>query len=415
MQSQWIRWRPLIGILLGITLCYAGYTSSMVTPSQHNITESAAPKIIELVPPQLNADAILEELTCDMPVSSSSFDITAKTIHTSDDKDKLVVTCTGLGGSGWTNLWGAVDEALALFEAQNIDKSTPIRIIGAGCVGLAATVKLAHLGYNITGITAKERYDLPSWKAAGYFGLVSIDTSAEEQARVERISVATFRAYQEIEQGTCPYLTRDVIRMLPVYCSQETTCGLEELEANGLIPPVEKVILDFCNGVRHPNFLQYMTYFVDTTKIMQQLTQEVERLGIPIRNATIKAFSDCEEPVVFNCSGLGDKDLNQDNTLMPVRGHLFTLNDKSGTKHMDYMIYTAVQQDGQKEYVHMFPQGISVSAEHPAGIACNGVIGGTFVKGTDLMNEQELEDLDKKMFQRMLDRSMAFFHGPQRH
>ena len=40
--------------------------------------------------------------------------------------------------------------------------------------------------------------------------------------------------------------------------------------------------------------------------------------------------------------------------MIPVRGHLITLNADSGSKkdfHMDYMIYTKLQQAGQEEYI----------------------------------------------------------------
>ncbi len=145
---------------------------------------------------------------------------------------------------------------------------------------------------------------------------------------------------------------------------------MKTLEAKGLIPPHEDVTLEFGTGVRHENFVKYMTYFVDTTKLMKQLTAEVKRLGIPVEMETIHSFEDVEEEVIFNCSGLGGKELNQDANLTHVRGHLILLNEQAGTGHMDYMIYTKVQQKGKEEYIYMFPKAVAVSSDEKKGVHC---------------------------------------------
>ena len=166
----------------------------------------------------------------------------------------------------------------------------------------------------------------------------------------------------------------------------DTDAGVEDLEARGMIPPREYVSLDFGNGVIHHDYVKYMTYFMNTTTLMRQLTAEVQRLGINVELKKVNSFDDVIEEVIFNCSGLGGRELNSDENMIPVRGHLVTLNDASGSAHMDYMIYTKVKQNGKEEYIYMFPKNVSVTPEHTEGLSCVGVLGGTFIPHVDKLS-----------------------------
>ena len=394
-------------ILQLIVLCLAIATSAQGSVKG---TNKEKPKVVKLVPPVLNQEVILEAIGCARPLKPGMFEITARTIATANGH-KEVVSCYGHGGAGWTTVKGSIDEAVSLLEKKNISKETAIRIIGAGCMGLCAALELTDRGYNVAGITAKELYDIPSCKAAGYFATIHLKTSPGEQKRLNRINSATLKYYQDIARGKYPYITKDAVRMMPVYCSEDTESGVEELVKDGLLPPAEKVTLDFGNGVRHPNFVKYMTYFMDTTKLMRQMRAEVARRGIKITCAEVSSFEDCEEPVIFNCSGLGARELNQDAGVGPLRGHLMTLSESAGTEHMEYMIYTKVKQDGKEEYVYLFPKNMSVTTKHPEGIPCQGVLGGTYTPGTANLTPEELEALDQVAFKRMLERNRTFFYG----
>jgi hypothetical protein len=155
-----------------------------------------------------------------------------------------------------------------------------------------------------------------------------------------------------------------------------------------------------------------MTYFMDTTRVMLQLHKEVNRLGIPIDRKELFSFDEVEEMVVFNCSGLGAKQLNSDNQMIAVRGHLANLNAEAGSKHLEYMIYTkAKNPDGTTGYVYMFPKCLQVTESVPSGLPVYGTVGGTFIPGTDGLTEEELKELDQQEFKKMLDRNSMFFWG----
>jgi D-amino-acid oxidase len=369
------------------------------------------PTVVKLVPPVLNESTVLKKVTCTRPKRAGRFNISTDTFQ-GQTNVKEIVNCYGHGGAGWTTLFGSVGKAIRLFQSEHpLSQQKPIRVIGSGCMGLTAAIELMQQGYQVSGISTKEIYDLCSWRAAGYFAFVSVQTSPEEQENLNEIGVETFKTYRQIEQGSHPYISSDAVRYIPVYCGKDTESGVEALEARGLIPPHEEVTLDFGGGVRHENFVKYMTYFMDTTKLMKQLIAEVKRLGIPIEKEVIRSFGDVEEEVIFNCSGMGGRELNRDPNMIPVRGHLIFLNDQAGTEHMNYMIYTDVYQNGNKECIYMFPKAAAVSLEEREGIACKATLGGTFIPDADQLTPEGLELLDVKEFQKMLDRNSLFFHG----
>jgi D-amino-acid oxidase len=382
-----------IKINLAVLLCSAALTAE-------------DSKIIKLIPPKISQETISEEIVCTRPMREEKFNISIE-----QDQNKTLVHCYGHGGSGWTTLFGSVNKAIDLFESTHPNKETPIRVVGSGCIGLTTAIELTRLGYHVSGISTKSLYDNPSWRAAGYFALVSVRTSPEEQANLNEIGMDTFLTYREIEQGKHPYITREAVKYMPVYCGVETDSGVEDLESRGLIPPREYVALDFGNGVIHQGYVKYMTYFMNTTTLMRQLMAEVNRLGIAIELKEVQSFNEIPEEIIFNCAGLGGRTLNSDSKMIPVRGHLITLNELSGTDHMDYMIYTKVKQEGKEEYIYLFPKNVSVTLQNIEGLPCQGVLGGTFIPHVDKLPVSEQQQLDQTEFKRLLDRNSLFFHG----
>ncbi len=367
----------------------------------------AEPTIVNLEPPKFQRETIGSETSCTRPMRDGTFNISIQS-----NEERTLVHCYGHGGSGWTTLFGSVNRAIALFQDYyaNPEECPPIRIVGAGCMGLTTAIELKRMGYPVAGITAKSIYDLTSWTAAGYFALVSLKTSPEEEAVVHQIGIDTFKTYQQVASGEHAYFSKECATYMPVYCSSATDAGLGSLEDAALIPMREEVTLDFGNGTVHENYNRYMTYFMNTTRLMQELHLEAARLEIPIEVCEIENFDQVEEEIVFNCSGLGGKTLNNDELMIAVRGHLFMMNEDAGDQHMDYMIYTQVEQDGNQGYVYMFPKNGEVTSGQPDGSPCFSCIGGTFIPNTDQLSAEELEELDRKEFDKMYERVDAFFN-----
>lgn len=369
------------------------------------VTFLSAERIELLTPPLISYETIDQQIVSNRSMRGGMFNISAE-----KKDDKYLVHCYGHAGSGCTTSFGSVQSAIELFEEQFPEAGKgPIRVIGAGYIGLTAAIELTLKGYEVSGITAKELYDIASWKNAGYFSMPSAPNDPEAQVNLTRIGMSTFKEYQKIHEGKHPYITSECVRLLPVYCSKETESGVEDLEAVGLIPPREYVTLDFGNGVRHEHFVKWMTYFMDTTRIMMQLRDTVDRLGIRIDVKELTCFDEVAEPIVFNCSGLGAKKLNGDSKVIASRGYLVNLNENAGLDHMNYIIYSKVPNDDG--YVCMVPKCIQVTSEFPLGKAVSGTLGGTFIRQPDLMTDDELFQLDYEQFKKMLDRNSLFFWG----
>jgi D-amino-acid oxidase len=360
------------------------------------------PALVKLVPPKISLGTVAQKMTGCRPMREGKFNISLATT-----KAKCLVHCYGHGGSGFTTIFGSVKKAIELFEHSKIKGK--IRVIGAGCVGLTAAIELSKRGLEVKGITAKEQYDITSWRAAGSFATVSIRTASEEQKNLDEMIADTFQVYKQIAEGNHPYLSAAFLRFLPMFCDEEMKPGLDTLIEKGLLPSPRGVCLDFGNSAYHEAFFQYMTYFIDTTRMMRQLFNETQRRGIPLQIKNLGSFDEIDEEIIFNCSGLGARDLNQDESMTSVRGHLLLLNAGAGAKHMDYLICTKVLQGDQKEYIYLFPKTEIVTSVHTSGIPCQGVLGGSMIPHDDRLSPAESEELDSQEFQKILDRSQRFF------
>lgn len=351
------------------------------------------PKIVKLQPPVISPATVLKEIACTRPMRNGKINISKQEIE-----EKTVVNCYGHGGSGWTTLFGSVNEAITLLDEA--DKRTPIRIIGAGCMGLTIAAELARKGFHVSGITTKAQYNLASWQAAALFAIAALTPTPEEQKHLDKLGIETFNVYRQIEKGEHPYLSKDSVRYMPTYCKKEMESGLEAVEAAGLLPSPVEVTLDFGNGVRHEGYMEHMSYFVDTTKVMKQLTA----FAIPMEIKEVHAFAEVDESIIFNCTGIGAAALNNDPDMVPVKGHLVLLGNQPSQGHMNYMLYTYVQQDDEEEAIYLFPKNQCVTEEFPEGFPCDGVIGGTFIPHAD-------ESVDPREFQKLLERNIEFFYG----
>lgn len=352
--------------------------------------------IIKLNPPHLSESSLLEKIVCERPMRDEKLNISVE-----DRDEKTIVNNYGHGGSGYTTLFGSVYKAIRLYTKTNPDKETPIMVVGSGCVGLTTAIELKRLGYNVRGIQTKERFNIASYKAGGILALASV---ANDPALVE-IGIETFLVIQDIIKGKHPYISASGFPKIDAYCNGSES-GLEHLINAGLMPEGVPVTLDF-NGVQREGFKKYESNFIDVSQIMQDLMREVERLEIPILIQEACCYCCVDAPVVFNCSALGSFILNEDEKVKPVRGHLITLNEEAGDKHLDYIIYG----EYEGKYFYLIPKTVSVSTEFPEGRKCSGVLGGTFIPNAADLSPEEQEALDKASFEEILKTNRAFFYG----
>lgn len=363
----------------------------------------AEPAIVNLKPPRLDAESLVVSQACDRPWRSEGVNISLENIQ-----NKLVLNCYGHGGFGFTTLFASIDEAIALLMEKNPSKQEPIRIIGSGCMGLTMAIELYRKGFTTITISTKEKYAIPSWRAGGFFD-PGIGTESSEGGKHRlNLGLATYEVLRTIEEGKHPYLTKDVLRRLPMYYPADSVCEVEVLELLKLMPPSELVTLDFGNGVRHEHYKKQFTYFINITELMDQLWAYVKKLPITIIEEEISSFSACAESIIGNCTGLGSAALNNDATVVPVRGHFFMLKAQAGEALADYMLCTRVMQNDAKEMIFFGPKPAYRSSEQEL-ISCSGMLGVSFIPYTN--GDPDIKKRDEIEFKKLAERARLFFYG----
>lgn len=370
---------------------------------------SCAVPIVKLVPPRLDQGTLPYPDFCDRPKRTGGTNVSVATMP-----NHTIVHCYGHGGAGFVTLFGTVHEAIDLLMRTHPSYDDSVVVIGSGCVGLTMAIELRRCGFANVHIVTKEIYNLPSWRAGGLFDPgTGTETTLIGQQLCAR-GIATFHVYHKVEQGAHPYLSKETIRRMPLYCCDQIEAGVEVLEKLGYMPPRECVQIDF-GAATHEHYVKYMTYFMDVAAIMQQLWNEVERLQIPVTLASVDDINARDERIICNCAGLGSGELNCDENLYALRGHFFLLPPDAGAGHMEYMLFTKIKQGDGYEYICLFPKDRLCTTEHPEGIPCHGMLGGTFVSGVNKLDPQAQAEINAREWQKIEERAQAFFYGTYNH
>lgn len=351
-------------------------------------------RIVKLEPPLFSDSYIEEKISCIRGHRERIFEVSAKI-----EFDRLIINNYGQGGAGWTFLFGCVNKAINLFKNSLLDKAQyrdkPITVIGAGCYGLLTAIQLKQRGYSVK-IVAQEITNITSYKAAGFFFPRHRKSSTpEEIALFQEMGLASYITYKEIATGN-HNLVKAGAKILPAYFGSEIDPGYSYYIEKQLIDMPEEVIIDFGNNKQY-EAVEYKTIFINPTIMMQELNRIISDLNIKIIKTKITSFQDTklENEIIFNCAGLGAKELTGDKKIVPVQGHLISLKNQPNTERLQYMInmrVLSVTPAGNPRYelIYFSPKN-------------SGILGITFIRGQDSITENSHE------FGRILDRCRDFF------
>ncbi len=278
------------------------------------------------------------------PYRESGFVVRAEALG-----DKRLVHNYGHGGAGITLSWGSSRLAVDLGLPGH---SGPVAVIGAGVMGLTTARLVQEAGLPVTIYTAALPPDTTSniaggaWGPYGHFKKERVTPEWNAQfATALNYSWRRFQIMVGEDYG---------IRWLPTY-SEGAYTGPHPLDPyfpgtrwldSGQHPfPIEKV------GVHE-------TMYVETGRFLRELTKDLQIAGGAIRVRKFAAPADLlslPETLVFNCTGLGSRELFGDTELRPARGQLAILLPQPEVRY-------GFSGDG----IYMFPR--------PDGI----LLGGTF-------------------------------------
>lgn len=233
--------------------------------------------------------------------------------------DKALVHNYGHGGAGITLSWGSSRLATGLGLAGH---SGPVAVIGAGVMGLTTARLVQEAGLPVTIYTAEVPPDTTSnlaggqWGPTGHYRESAVTPEWRSQYRAAlAISWDRFRSLDPARYG---------IRWLPTYTEADRvgSPGLEQYY------PDSRLLASGDHPFAVDELAVYRTMYVEVGRYMAQLTEDVLRGGGKIR---VRRFSspaelgELPERLIFNCTGLGSRELFGDEELGPVRGQIILI------------------------------------------------------------------------------------------
>lgn len=348
-------------------------------------------EIRKINPPNLASSYLGQRILCYRPLRYKHPKMSIE-----QKERKIIAHNYGHGGSGWTIAPGVtqyVNDLLINFKGvTQLQKTTPITIIGAGVIGLFTAYDLQIRGFSNLKIIAEQFENLTSHNAGGFFAVSSMDDAPEIQPLINELGINSYRFYSSIAKKTHPVF-HEGAAILPAYLAHNDT-RLTPYIGKVMQPPKD-VILDFGNGTTRAMVAYDDGIFIHTEKMMSNLHKYLKNNKIQFIQKKIISFTEIDDEFIVNCSGLGASVLNNDPEMLSVQGHLIMLK-KQNSKDLQHMISLHLSE-GTTEAGQKVDRSFYIFPKHFVNTGINdiGVIGGTFVKGAtnSTRNEQEFDIL----------------------
>ena len=301
-----------------------------------------------LPPVNVSNDRIIRTVAGLRPYRASGFVVRAEALG-----DKRLVHNYGHGGAGITLSWGSSKLATTLGLQGH---QGPVAVIGAGVMGLTTARLAQEAGFAVTIYTKALTPDTTSNIAGGQFH----PFGHFDRAQVTPEWRGQYLAALDYSWRRFQIMVGDDygIRWLPTYV--ERTEGPER-QLLPTFPPHNRVLRPEEHPFPVANMTRYETIYVETGRFLRELTRDVQIAGGTIRVrdfATPADVAALPEQLVFNCTGLGSRELFGDTGLHPIRGQLAILIPQLEVR------YAFMGEAG-----HMFPRADGI------------LLGGTYERG----------------------------------
>lgn len=313
-------------------LASAGYALAAHAQPLRALAQNAPRR---LAPIKVSRDRVIREIVGLRPFRSEGYVVEAQRVG-----QKLLIHNYGHGGAGITLSWGTATQAVDLVRdfpeptpSRRAPRNSPRRyaVIGCGVNGLSTAIMLQRRYQDGPGTVTIYARDLPpdttSNIAAGFWSPVSLfdadvaSTKFVEQFRAAaRTSNRAFQLLVGAEYG---------VRWLDIFTLHRNEVSIQgELPGGNDLYPQQIVHRDPANYFGVPIVRQYSSMMIEPPIYLRALLRDFYNAGGRI---VVKEFRSREEvmglreAVIFNCSGLGARQLFGDEKLTPVRGQLEVL------------------------------------------------------------------------------------------
>lgn len=267
-----------------------------------------------LAPVNVDASRVIRTVAGLRPYRASGFVVRREALG-----DKALVHNYGHGGSGITLCWGSSRLATNLGLPGH---SGAVAVIGAGALGLTTARLVQEAGFPVTVYAKALPPHTTSNIAGGQIETAYLykEESVTPEWRAQLLAAMDYswRRWQIMvgdEYG---------IRWLPTY--EE----IENLTPSPLDPyfPATKRLAQTDHPFPIDNIVRFETMYVEVGHFLRQTMRDISIAGgkFEVREfQTPDAISGLSEKLVFNCTGLGSRDLFNDQDLHPARGQLAVL------------------------------------------------------------------------------------------
>jgi len=266
-----------------------------------------------LPPVHVAADRVIRTVAGLRPYRASGFVVRAEALG-----DKRLVHNYGHGGAGITLSWGTSKLAAELGLQGH---SGPVAVIGAGVVGLATARLVQEAGFPVTLYAAALPPDTTSnvaggqWHPFGHYRRDSVTPQWRDQ----------FRAAADYSWRRFQLLVGDDygVRWLTTYAGGEPEAPLLPT-----FPPAMRALVPGEHPFPFERLYRFETLYVEAGRYLRQMMRDIQLAGgrFAVRRFAGPAeIAGLPERLVFNCTGLGARDLFGDRELRPARGQLAIL------------------------------------------------------------------------------------------
>jgi len=290
-------------------------------------------------PINVSRDRIIREVVGLRPYRAQGFVVAAERLGS-----KLLVHNYGHGGAGITLSWGTATLAIDLLrdftvkaagashrsasgssQGNRSSATNSFAVLGCGVSGLS-TARLLQRHFN--GVVTIYAKDLPPnttsniaggfWSPTSVFEPEQVPAKFNDQFRQAcRISNRAFQLLAGSEYG---------VRWIDTFELYRNESQLaRELPGGNDLYPAPQIHRDPAHYFGFQFVRQYSTMLIEPSIYLPSLLRDFYIAG---GRVVVKEFRDREEilrlrePVIFNCTGLGSRQLFKDELLGPVRGQL---------------------------------------------------------------------------------------------
>jgi D-amino-acid oxidase len=239
---------------------------------------------------------------------------------------RLVIHDYGHGGSGVSLSWGSARASVDLL-AREEPGTEAVAVLGAGVVGLTTAYVLLEAGHAVAVHARRFPPRTESDVAPAIFNLLGHPGDRRRLDALARDSFARFATLvgDATLRGVSPL---EVLSFKPPAASSMATAPAGTITREG---PSLRAAFDHGparDGVR------YRTLVIDTATYLRDLLAAVRARGAELHERWIDGWDDLTERVVFDCAGLGARELACDDQVMSIRGHLVELAPVEGLTAM---------------------------------------------------------------------------------